>query len=301
LSIDKSETTDDLFRLFARTGAQTDTWKAYKLCVFELSRDEIEKLHEEAPKLGLKKATHYGLLQEVTYADCNSDYLMRQPSNLSISELGRFRSNAKDSTRINPSITISNKLPHNVIETLHNVFIRDFVGASVFFEKNGTKLNPRAIGATHPTPSFIKAFAKVDGKVSLAPIYMGRSFSLIKQTMRPKEHHGLHSHELYMMLGEYKQKSQFLESKLVSDFVDRDDRISFIKRSQQTGQFIAVRIDSERIASSDIDLLKFDVADVLRVNMQKAKKLEYDIENIAGLAEVTDVTDEVLLRLDLKP
>ena len=35
--------------------------------------------------------------------------------------------------------------------------------------------------------------------------------------------------------------------------------------------------------------------------MQKAKKLEYDIENIAGLAEVTDVTDEVLLRLDLKP
>ena len=77
------------------------------------------------------------------------------------------------------------------------------------FEKNGTKLNPRAIGATYPTPSFIKAFAKVDGKVSLAPIYMGRSFSLIKQTMRPKEHHGLHSHELYMMLGEYKQKSQF--------------------------------------------------------------------------------------------
>ena len=129
---------------------------------------------------------------------------------------------------------------------------------------------------------------------------MGRSFSLIKQTMRPKEQHGLHSHELYMMIGEYKKKTQFLDSKLVSDFIDRDERINFIKRSQQTGQFIAVRIDSERIASPEIELLKFDVADVLRVNMQKAKKLEYDIENIAGLAEITDVTDEVLLRLDLK-
>lgn len=300
LSVDESETTDDLFRLFVRTGAQTDTWKVFKLSVFELSRDEIKKIHEEAPKLGVKKATHYGLLQEVTYADCNNDYLMRQPSNLSISELGRFRASAKDSTRINPSIGINNKLPRNVIETLHDVFVRNFVGASVFFEKNGTKLNPRAIGATYPTPPFIKAFAKVDGKISLGPIYMGRSFSLIKQTMRPKEQHGLHSHELYMMIGEYKKKTQFLDSKLVSDFIDRDERINFIKRSQQTGQFIAVRIDSERIASPEIELLKFDVADVLRVNMQKAKKLEYDIENIAGLAEITDVTDEVLLRLDLK-
>ena len=104
-----------------------------------------------------------------------------------------------------------------------------------------------------------------------------------------------------MMIGQYKQKSKILDSKLVSDFIDRDERLSFIERSRQAGQFIAVRIDSERIASSDIELLKFDVADVLRVNMQKAKKLEYDIENTAGLAEITDVTEEVLLRLGLKP
>ena len=199
LSVDESEVSDDLFRLFVRTGAQTDTWKVFKLAVFELSRDELKKLHEEAPKLGLKKATHYGLLQEVTYADCNSDYLTRQPSNLSISELGRFRANAKDSTRTNPNIGISNNLPRNVLELLHHIFVKNFVGASVFFEKNGTKLNPRAIGATYPTPSFIRSFAKVGGKISLAPIYMGRSFSLIKQTMRPKEQRGLHSHELSLL------------------------------------------------------------------------------------------------------
>jgi len=110
----------------------------------------------------------------------------------------------------------------------------------------------------------------------------------------------LYSHELYVSVTQYKQKIKFSESRLKNEFLDRNEKIDFIKKSQLTGYFFALRIDSERIASSEIELLKFDVADVLRVNMQKAKKLEYDIENIAGLAEITDVTDEVLLRLDLK-
>ena len=130
--------------------------------------------------------------------------------------------------------------------------------------------------------------------------YKGRSFSLIKQTLRPKEKHGLYSLELYVAVTRYKQKIKFSESRLENEFLDRNEKIDFIKKSQLTGYFFALRIDSERIASAEIELLKFDVADVLRVNMQKAKKLEYDIENIAGLAEITDVTDEVLLRLDLK-
>ena len=40
--VDESEVSDDLFRLFVRTGAQTDTWKVFKLAVFELSRDELK-------------------------------------------------------------------------------------------------------------------------------------------------------------------------------------------------------------------------------------------------------------------
>ena len=301
LSVNNDEVNDDLFRLFVRTGAQTDTWKIFKVSVFKLTQDEIKNLYKEAPKLGLKSATHYGLLQEITYSDCNQDYLLRQPSNLSISELGRFRAKSQSPGNVSPYIIIGNKLPNSLLDLLHDFFVKSYSGVCVFFGKEGTKLFPRSIGATYPSPQFVEIFAQVNGsKLSLSPIYKGRSFSLIKQTLRPKEKHGLYSHELYVSVTQYKQKIKFSESRLENEFLDRNEKIDFIKKSQLTGYFFALRIDSERIASSEIELLKFDVADVLRVNMQKAKKLEYDIENIAGLAEITDVTDEVLLRLDLK-
>lgn len=193
-------------------------------------------------------------------------------------------------------------LPSNeLLEGLHNILLDKMVSTPLFFEKKGGNLSPSIIGVNYPLLPHLALLAKLgqEQSFSVEPIYKGRTNTLLATPMKRIEGAEPQYHELYLSALKFGTRIQSLETKLASDFESIKERISFIKKAQAMGDFYALRICGAPVFEPITALLRKDIEELTQISMHQARSLEKEIATIVGYGELIDITEEVLIRLEL--
>ncbi|KGY13594.1 pilus assembly protein PilZ [Vibrio tubiashii] len=193
-------------------------------------------------------------------------------------------------------------LPSNaLLEGLHDILLDKMVSSPLFVEKKAGSLRPKAIGINYPLKPYLTILAKLgdEKNFSLGPIYKGRASTLLAQPMKRIEGAQPQYHELYLTASRFGTRIQSVESKLSSDFANLKERIKFVKSGQLMGEFYAIRICGAPVFDPITALVRKDLDELTQISMHHARSLEKDISNIVGYGELTDITEEVLIRLGL--
>ncbi|WP_070962479.1 PilZ domain-containing protein [Vibrio sonorensis] len=193
-------------------------------------------------------------------------------------------------------------LPTNeLLEALHNILLDKMVSTPVFVEKRGPNLKPTVIGVNYPLLPHIALLAKLghEARFSLEPIYKGRTSTLLADPMKRVEGAEPQYHDIYISASKFGTRIQSLETHLTTDFENLKERIRFIKDAQSMGEFYALRICGAPVFDPITALLRKDIEELTHISMHQARTLEKDISAILGYGEIIDITEEVLIRLEL--
>ncbi len=105
--------------------------------------------------------------------------------------------------------------------------------------------------------------------------------------------------EVYISAIKFGSRIQSVETKLIDDFNNTKERIQFIQKAQQMGEVFVLRICGSPIFDPMTTLLRKDLDELSHISMHQAKSLEKEITALAGYGEIVDITEEVLIRLEL--
>ncbi|USD40646.1 PilZ domain-containing protein [Vibrio sp. SCSIO 43135] len=193
-------------------------------------------------------------------------------------------------------------LPSNdLLEGLHNILLDKMVSTPVFVEKNKGTLAPKVVGINYPLPPHMVLMARLGSEknFSLEPIYKGRTSTLLAVPMKRVEGAKPQYHELYISALIFGNRIQSLDTRLSSEFESVKDRMTFIKKAQVLGELYVLRISGAPIFEPLTSLLKLDIEELTQISMHQARSLEKEITATVGYGEIYDITDEVLVRLEL--
>ncbi|EEY98838.1 hypothetical protein VOA_002666 [Vibrio sp. RC586] len=193
-------------------------------------------------------------------------------------------------------------LPSNeLLESLHNILLDKMVSTPIFVEKVGSNLKPKVIGVNYPLPPHLALLAKLgsENRIALQPIFKGHTNSLLATPMKRIEGAVPQYNEVYISVVKYGARVQSVESRLLSDFTDTRDRIRFIRQGQEMGEFYALRVSGVPVFSPITNLLRSDLKELAAISPHHAKSLEKEMLAQIGYGELVDITEEVLIRLEL--
>ena len=193
-------------------------------------------------------------------------------------------------------------LPSNeLLEGLHDILLDKMVSSPLYVEKKMGGLHPKAIGVNYPLKPYLAILAKLgdDKNFSLAPIYKGRTNTLLAQPMKRIQGSVPQYHELYLTAVKFGSRIQSVETKLSNEFETLKQRLLFVKKAQTIGEFYAIRICGAPVFDPITALVRKDLNELTQISMHQARSLEKEMMSIVGYGELTDITEEVLIRLEL--
>ncbi|CAK3929382.1 PilZ domain-containing protein [Vibrio crassostreae] len=193
-------------------------------------------------------------------------------------------------------------LPTNsLLESLHNILLSKMVSNPIFIDKPSSTLRCKIIGVNFPLNKHLTLLAKLghNQKFSLEPIFKGHTSSLLAEPLKRIEGAEPKHHDVYIAAVKFGDKIQSVHTKLVKDFASAKERILFIKKAQHLGDVYVLRVTTAPIFNPLTSLFQSDLEELSRISMHQAKKLENEITAFIGYGEIEDITDEVLIRLEL--
>lgn len=193
-------------------------------------------------------------------------------------------------------------LPSNpLLESLHNILLDKMVSTPFFVEKVASNLKPKVIGVNYPLPAYLSLLAQLSSeqRITLQPIFKGHTNSLLATPMKRIEGAEPQYREIYLSIVKYGTQIQSIESRLLSDFNDTGERIRFIRQGQTMGELYVLRISGVPVFAPITNLLRSDLNELATISPAHAKSLEKEMLAQVGYGEIVDITEEVLIRLEL--
>ncbi|MGF1681047.1 PilZ domain-containing protein [Photobacterium minamisatsumaniensis] len=203
----------------------------------------------------------------------------------------------------NKLIMTEEKLPTGeLLMAMHQMLLNRLNSIPYFGEKVDHKIKIKAVGCNFPLPPMARLFNQIggEGQLSLEPLFKNRLKRLLAETMRPVDIHQPHTHELYLWVQRKGTNIRHIDSKLIDEFSCIDDRINFIKNAKKLGEFMAIRITAVPVLSPITALISKDLGELARMTLHRARALEEELSALIGCGELHDITDEVLVRLEIK-
>ncbi|NOH66320.1 PilZ domain-containing protein [Vibrio rotiferianus] len=194
-------------------------------------------------------------------------------------------------------------LPSNaLLERLHCILLSRIVSTPIFVSKQSSStIKTPVMGVNFPLPKHVELFARLGHKqhYSLEPLFKGRSSTLIAEPIKRIDGAQAKHHDAYIRVEYTGKKITGIQSKLHGEFSSIKERIMFIKKARMAGEFLAVRISSAPIFDAMTSLLEKDLSDLTQFGVHQASKLEKELTALVGYIELEDITEEVLIRLEL--
>ena len=107
--------------------------------------------------------------------------------------------------------------------------------------------------------------------------------------------------ELYIAFNPAESELQkAIEPRFSEQFLDNDQRKSFIQKALANGQFIAIHVYMSLTGRPDLDLLQSEFNYVSVYAIHRAKELEEQLWSIGAMGNLIDITDEVMHRYGFK-
>ncbi|NLS12700.1 PilZ domain-containing protein [Vibrio sp. SM6] len=188
-----------------------------------------------------------------------------------------------------------------LLQALRGIILRRMVSTPVFIGRESGGFSTRAIGVNHPLESYLHVLAKWGQKerISLEPIYKGRTNTLLATPTKRIDGAKPTQHEIYLSVTLLGNKVIDLDAQLTSEFISLQGRIAFIKQAKAQGNFFALRLTTAPIFDIQSVLLHQDLVDLSQISIQCAAAIEKELTSLIGYVEIHDITEEVLVRLEL--
>ncbi len=191
---------------------------------------------------------------------------------------------------------------HALLERLHSTLLSRTLSLPIFISKTSAgSFNTSVIGVKFPLPRHIELCAQLghDNKFSLEPIFKGRTSTLIADSVKRVEGATAKHQDVYVCTAKVGKKITGVTSKLHQDFKSTKERILFIKKARMLGDFYAIRLSTVPIFDSMTAILRQDLTELADLSLHQASKLETELSSLVGYCEFEDITEEVLVRLEL--
>ncbi|PMH41174.1 pilus assembly protein PilZ [Vibrio sp. 10N.286.49.B3] len=190
---------------------------------------------------------------------------------------------------------------YELLEILHHLLLARVTSAPIFIDKFENSIRTKAIGINPPLRKHLMLLSKLghEQRLSLEPIFKGRSNTLLAAPMKRIEGAEPQHHEIYLAAVKNGDTIKSIHTYLSSDFKQVSDRIRFIKKAKQLGEIHVLRISTAPIFNPLTSLLQADINELTQISMYQAGKLENEILAMIGYSEIDNITEEVLIRLEL--
>ncbi|MGF1727379.1 PilZ domain-containing protein [Photobacterium nomapromontoriensis] len=203
----------------------------------------------------------------------------------------------------NKLILEEEQLPHGeLLMAMHQMLLSRLNCVPYFAEKVDYKVKLKALGCNFPYPPLVKLFNQIaEGKgYSLEPLFRNRLKRMLAETMRPVEIRHPFIHELYLWVQHRNNHLTHIEAKLLDEFDSTNARINFINHAKSNGEFMAIRVTAVPVRSPMTALIGQELGELARRTLHRARALENELSSLIGCGELHDITDEVLIRLEIK-
>ncbi|UTV27232.1 PilZ domain-containing protein [Photobacterium atrarenae] len=197
---------------------------------------------------------------------------------------------------------VAERLPKGeLLLAMHQMLLTRLNTIPYFTEKENHKVKLKAFGCNFPIPALPKLFNQVAGGAlfSLEPIFKNRLNRMLAEPMRPVEIRKPYIHELYLWIERNGDQPPRIESRLIDEFDSIEERIQFIKQARRKGEFMALRVTAVPVLEPMTALSGMELSELARMTLHRARTLENEFTSLIGCGEIYDITDEVLIRLEL--
>lgn len=189
-----------------------------------------------------------------------------------------------------------------MINTVYEAILTRLVSTPYYVSKVDKMLQPKAIGVNYPLASYLKSFHTAASKniLSLEPIFKKRSGRLLKDPLRPIVNAKASYNDIYIaIIKNHYGEVESVHSKLESEFSNLQERIRFIKKSRQLGEFLVLRLSAVPVEKAVTTILAKKLNQLASSSFHQAKSLDKEFSTIVGFGEFIDISEEVLIRLEL--
>ncbi|MDG3088896.1 PilZ domain-containing protein [Vibrio hannami] len=189
-----------------------------------------------------------------------------------------------------------------LLDAMYDVVLPRMVSVPIYIAKQKQNMSPVAIGVNYPLSPSLKVLQTLGhaGKFSLEPIFKKRSSRLLKEPLRPITNPEPTYFELYFaVIKNIHGDIEAIHTRLESEFSSLKERILFIKKAKQLGDFYAFRMFGLPVAQDKSQILTQKLKELSSVGAHHARTLEKEIRSLVGYCELIDISEEVLIRLEL--
>lgn len=184
---------------------------------------------------------------------------------------------------------------------MHYLMLTRLSVTPYFMARHHNQISMPYCGINVPLPTINRLLEQASGNhsLSLAPLYSGKLNARIGSLFRKVAPASNVEHEYYIHAMFKNDKLKKLRCLTPQDFETDIERIAFITHSRQSGKFFALRNRVQRIDDGTRYIESKLFGELLQFATHRAKQLEGQFADLAAYAEFSDVTDELLLRLEI--
>ena len=189
----------------------------------------------------------------------------------------------------------------DLLHTMYDIVLPRLASTPFYISKKDSVLQPIAIGVNYPLEPHLKVLAKLGHQkdFSLEPIFKNRSARLLKDPIRPVPGAKPVYHDVYIAVIKKDDEIEAIYTKLYDEFATLQERLRFIKKSKQLGEFYVLRINGVPVANTSTKILIKKLNELASSSMHHARALDKEFSSIVGFGEIIDITEEILIRLEL--
>lgn len=185
---------------------------------------------------------------------------------------------------------------------MHQMLLTRLNSIPYFAEKMDHKIKVKAVGSNFPLSPLANIFYQLGDKkqFDLGLVFKRRVKDMLALPMRPIENiQDPFVHELYIAYQQTGDHITKIAIKASQEFADPAERIAFITRARQQGDFHAIRITALPVLNPLTALIGEKLSELARLTLHRARALEAEFTSLIGCGEIFDITDEVLVRLEI--
>ncbi|WP_375751143.1 PilZ domain-containing protein [Vibrio sp. HN007] len=189
-----------------------------------------------------------------------------------------------------------------LLDTMYDVILPRMVSVPVYIAKQKQNMKPIAIGVNYPLSPSLKVLQMLGhaDSFSLEPIFKKRTSRLLKEPLRPITNPKPTYCEIYFaVIKNMHGDIEAIHTRLESEFNSIKERILFIKKAKQLGDFYAFRMFGIPVSQDKSQILTQKLRELSSVSAHHARALDKEIKSLVGYCELIDISEEVLIRLEL--
>ncbi|SMY37463.1 PilZ domain-containing protein [Photobacterium andalusiense] len=185
---------------------------------------------------------------------------------------------------------------------MHQMLLTRLHCLPYFAEKVDHKIKVKAVGSNFPLSPLANMLYQLsdNDRCDLDIIFKQRVKQLLADPMRPRDKQPPPViHELYLAVEIKDNKVHKVDTKLRQDFDNVASQRAYIEQARQHGELFALRITALPVLNPLTILIGEKLSKLARLTLHRARALEMEFTSLIGCGEILDITDEVLIRLEI--